>query len=180
MLSVHSACFVRQLKVIIISDFQTFNYYCSDLRKVRMSAFTMSYCWRGCLKYSIFFFNFLFALIGLTLIGIGSYLQIHARHYFDFLSNTFINTPVVVIVLGLERQSILFDDYVLGITVFLISFLACFGAISESSFLIFSYSVLLTFILMGQFAGGITAFIMKKNLSEGNRIFFKLVCCHYL
>ena len=159
MLSVHSACFIRHLKVIIISDIQTFNYYCSDLRKVRMSAFTMSYCWRGCLKYSIFFFNFLFALIGLTLIGIGSYLQIHARHYFDFLSNTFINTPLVVIVLG--------------ITVFLISFLACFGAISESSFLIFSYSVLLTFILMGQFAGGITAFIMKKNLSEGNRIFFK-------
>ena len=126
----------------------------------------MSYCWRGCLIYSIFFFNFLFALIGLTLIGIGSYLQIHARHYFDFLSNTFINTPLVVIVLG--------------ITVFLISFLACFGAISESSFLIFSYSVLLTFILMGQFAGGITAFIMKKNLSEGNRIFFKQLSCHYL
>ena len=70
-------------------------------------------------------------------------------------------------------MSIVFDDNVLGITVFLISFLACFGAISESSFLIFSYSVLLTFILMGQFAGGITAFIMKKNLSEGNRFFFE-------
>ena len=51
--------------------------------------------------------------------------------------------------------------------IFIIAFMACCGAISENSFMIYAYSVILFGILLAQFGAGITAFVMKGDLKDG-------------
>jgi len=42
-------------------------------------------CCDNMLKYIVFLFNFIFFLTGTALIGIGAYVQIQMKDYFDFL-----------------------------------------------------------------------------------------------
>merc|ERR1719209_921048 len=112
----------------------------------------MNSCCQSLVKYSIFIFNLLFALAGVALIGIGTYIQIHGKHYFDFLSSTYINTPIVIIIVG--------------VAIFIIAFCACCGAVSENSWMVYAYSGILVVILLTQFGAGITAFVMKDDLTE--------------
>jgi CD63 antigen len=60
----------------------------------------MNSCCQSLVKYSLFIFNLVFALAGLFLIGLGTYIQIHAKHYLDFLGSSYINTPIVLIIVG--------------------------------------------------------------------------------
>ena len=46
----------------------------------------------------------LLALAGLAIIGVGAYIQIGAKHYLDFLDSTYLNTPIVFIIVGKERS----------------------------------------------------------------------------
>ena len=38
--------------------------------------------------------------VGLGLIGLGAYIQISAKSYLDFLSDNYLNTPILIIILG--------------------------------------------------------------------------------
>ena len=60
----------------------------------------MDTCWHSCVKYFIVIFNLLLALAGLAIVGVGAYIQIGAKHYLDFLDSTYLNTPIVFIVVG--------------------------------------------------------------------------------
>merc|ERR1719228_1877171 len=100
----------------------------------------MNSCCQNLVKNSIFIFNLLFALAGVVLICIGTNIQIHSKHYFDFLSSSYINTPVVIIVVG--------------VAIFIIAFCACCGAVSENSWMVYAYSGILVVILLTQFGAG--------------------------
>jgi hypothetical protein len=47
----------------------------------------MANCCDSMLKYIVFLFNFAFFATGCILIGIGAYVQIQMKSYFDFLGN---------------------------------------------------------------------------------------------
>ena len=63
---------------------------------------TMDTCRHTCVKYIILVFNLLFALAGLVIVGLGTYIQLGARHYLDFLDSAYLNIPILFIILGAE------------------------------------------------------------------------------
>ena len=76
----------------------------------------MDTCWHSCVKYFIVIFNLLLALAGLAIIGVGAYIQIGAKHYLDFLDSTYLNTPIVFIIVGkdLNQYNILTEPFTTG------------------------------------------------------------------
>ena len=98
-------------------------------------------------------------------------MQIHGqnKYYFDFFSSSYINMPVVIIVVGNDvLLCIYFVHNVtnVGVAIFIIAFCACCGAVKENSWMVYAYSVVLLIILLAQFGAGITAFVMKDDLKN--------------
>ena len=105
------------------------------------------------IKRPLDLFNLLLALAGLAIIGVGAYIQIGAKHYLDFLDSTYLNTPIVFIIVGQIHFNIniVIHQVISGIVIFLISFLACCGSLSEKSCMVYIYSGLMVTILLAQF-----------------------------
>jgi hypothetical protein len=40
---------------------------------------------------------------GVILMGVGAYVQVGARNYLNFLSETYLNTPIFIIIAGEDR-----------------------------------------------------------------------------
>jgi len=112
----------------------------------------MDTCWHSCVKYLIFIFNLLFALAGLVILALGTYIQIGSKHYLDFLDSTYLNIPIIFIVLGC--------------VIFIIAFFACCGACSETSWMVKLYSGLMIMVLLGQFGSSIAAFVLKDDFAN--------------
>lgn len=104
------------------------------------------------LKYVVLVTNFLFALGGIVLIGVGAHVQIHATRYLDFLSENYLNTPVFIIIAG----SI----------IFVIAFFGCCGAWYENTCMIYTYAFFLCAILIAEVAAGIAALVLKGSLRD--------------
>lgn len=109
-------------------------------------------CWESIIKYFIFSCNLIFALIGVGFIGLGTYIQVRATHYLDFLSASYLTTPVIVILIG--------------VVIFVIATFACCGACSESSCMVYTYSVLLGLVLLAQVGAGVAALLLRGDLSH--------------
>eukprot|EP00088_Acartia_fossae_P048720 TRINITY_DN5320_c0_g1_i2.p1 TRINITY_DN5320_c0_g1~~TRINITY_DN5320_c0_g1_i2.p1 ORF type:complete len:236 (+),score=49.67 TRINITY_DN5320_c0_g1_i2:60-767(+) len=107
-------------------------------------------CCASIAKYLIFFINFLFALVGLLLIGLGAYIQLSAKEYLDFLSDNYLNTPIFIIIVG--------------VVIFVVAFFGCCGAWNESACMIYTYAFFLVVILIAQIGAGIAAFVLKGEL----------------
>jgi len=109
-------------------------------------------CCESMIKYLIFLINFVFAIVGLGLIGLGAYIQISAKSYLDFLSDNYLNTPILIIILGC--------------VIFVIAFFGWMGAWKESSCMIYTYAVFLAIILIAELGAGIAAFALKGDLKN--------------
>jgi hypothetical protein len=42
---------------------------------------------------------------GLVVIGVGAHIQIAAAHYLDFLADTYLNTPIFIIIAGQSART---------------------------------------------------------------------------
>jgi len=104
-----------------------------------------------CVKYSLFFFNFLFLLGGLALIIVGALAQAKAN------SNGFGGAHV-----GAGGIFII----IVGVIVFLVSFFGCAGAINENQCMIVTFGVLLILLLLAEIAGIIIAFYLKDQVEH--------------
>merc|ERR1740128_1253660 len=82
----------------------------------------------------------------------GAYIQISAKSYLDFLSDNYLNTPILIIILGA--------------VIFVIAFFGCMGAWKESSCMIYTYAVFLAIILIAELGAGIAAFALKGDLKN--------------
>lgn len=103
-------------------------------------------------KYFMFFINFIFAICGIVLIGIGAFIQIKASEYLDFLSDNYLNTPIFIIIVGC--------------VIFVVAFFGCCGAWNESSCMIYTYAAFLSIILIAEIGAAIAAFALKGDLKE--------------
>jgi CD63 antigen len=109
-------------------------------------------CCVGFGRTLLFIFNFIFVITGLALIGLGAYVQIEATKYPDFLGNQYTNTPVLFIIVG--------------VVIFLIAFLGCFGAVKNNSCMVYTYATLLLIVLVAEIAAGVAAYVLKDNLDR--------------
>ncbi|XP_015679685.1 CD63 antigen [Protobothrops mucrosquamatus] len=104
-----------------------------------------------CIKYLVFFFNFIFWLCGIALIALGIFVQIE-------LKNTLVVTgppsasaaPIVILSVG--------------VIVFFISFFGCCGAVKENYCMVTTFAVLLTIIFLVEIAAAIAGYIFKDKV----------------
>jgi len=110
----------------------------------------MENCCESIIKYLIFFLNFLLAVAGLALIGSGAYVHIEANSYLDFLSTSYVNTPIFFIILG--------------VIIFVVSFFGCCGSLFENKCMIYTYSSIIIAIFLLEVGGGTSAYFLQDNL----------------
>lgn len=103
-------------------------------------------------KYVIFLFNFVFFLTSVALIGIGAYIQVHMSKYLDFLGNTYLNTSIMLIIIG--------------VVMMIVTFFGCCGACTESHCMMYTYGTLLALILLSLIGVAITIYVFKDDVRE--------------
>ncbi|XP_046681136.1 leukocyte surface antigen CD53-like isoform X3 [Homalodisca vitripennis] len=93
-------------------------------------------CAIGTIRYILFFFNFLLALLGLAICGTGVYVMYQKDSTFSVVSQgnvvnvSNLNTPTMVVA-------------IVGACIFIFAFFGCCGALRESHCMIITYAVML-------------------------------------
>ena len=57
-------------------------------------------CCDSMLKYIVFLCNFIFFLSGAAILGIGIYVQVVFTEYYDFLSEKYLGSGIILMVVG--------------------------------------------------------------------------------
>ncbi|XP_019960245.1 CD63 antigen [Paralichthys olivaceus] len=104
-----------------------------------------------CVKFLLFFFNFIFWLCGLALIVVGILVQMALHNTLIIHDATASGAPIVVIVVG--------------VVIFFIAFFGCCGAWKENYCMVTMFAILLSLIIIVEIAGAIAAYIFRNKLS---------------
>ncbi|XP_031627365.1 uncharacterized protein LOC116343455 [Contarinia nasturtii] len=103
-------------------------------------------------KYVVFFFNFLFAIIGIGMVVTGFIVRTKFIDYHDFIEYDLTPYPILLIVVGF--------------VVFLIAFFGCCGAIKENTCMLFLYSLIMIMIVLFQIGIVVAALSKKGDLEQ--------------
>lgn len=103
-----------------------------------------------CVKFLVFFFNFLFWLCGVALIVIGVLVQIDLNKTLIMHSASASGAPIVIIVVG--------------VVIFFVSFFGCCGASKENYCMVTTFAILLTCIFLVEIAAAIAGYIFKDKV----------------
>ncbi|XP_067386005.1 CD63 antigen isoform X2 [Emydura macquarii macquarii] len=103
-----------------------------------------------CLKFLLFFFNFVFWLCGIALIVIGIYVQIELNNTLLMHSASASGAPIVIIAVG--------------VVIFFVAFFGCCGAWKENYCMVTTFAVLLTLIFLVEIAAAIAGYIFKDKV----------------
>lgn len=106
----------------------------------------------GVLKVLMIFFNFIFWLAGLALMILGGIMYALLHKELKRLDTTFSYIPLVILIIGL--------------IIFIISFLGCCGAMQENACMLHTFSFLLGLIFLAGLVVGIIGFTMKKKVNN--------------
>jgi len=101
------------------------------------------------IKYIVFLFNFVFFLTSVALIGIGAYIQIHMTKYLDFLGDTYLNTSIILIIIGA--------------VMLIVTFFGCCGACTENPCMMYTYGTMLALILLSLIGVAITVYVFRND-----------------
>ncbi|KAL7859694.1 hypothetical protein SRHO_G00148410 [Serrasalmus rhombeus] len=104
-----------------------------------------------CVKFLLFFFNFIFWLCGLALIVLGVLVQM-ALH----------KTPVIKDAAGSAAPLVLI---VIGVIIFFIAFFGCCGAWKENYCMVTMFAILLSIIIIAEIATAIAAYVFRDKLT---------------
>jgi hypothetical protein len=100
-------------------------------------------------RFFLFGFNFVFVLTGIALIGMGAYIQIEMTQYIDFIGDQYLNTGVVLIIVG--------------VVIFGIAFLGCCGAMKHNACMLLTFATLLSIIFIAEVALVIVCYVFKDD-----------------
>ncbi|XP_028264867.1 CD63 antigen [Parambassis ranga] len=104
-----------------------------------------------CVKYLLFFFNFLFWICGLALIVVGILVQVALHNTFMIDDASASGAPIVIIVVG--------------VVIFFVAFFGCCGAWKENYCMVTMFAVLLSVIIIVEIAAAIAAYVFRDKLS---------------
>jgi len=111
----------------------------------------------GCVKYTMFFFNFLFWLSGVLLVGVGVYAALDKWSSGEaFKLHTIFD---VMFNIG-------FLLMIIGGIIFVVSFAGCIGALRENMFLLRFYSLCLLIFFLAEMTLLALSFIYPNKLTE--------------
>ncbi|KAJ2937454.1 hypothetical protein O0L34_g19161 [Tuta absoluta] len=99
----------------------------------------------GFVKYLVFVFNLLCACVGVVLIGLGSYGLIDVKDKFKEVDDVVSATGADAVFDFVKPIAI--GVLMIGIIIFIISFLGCCGAIKESKFMLIMYAFCMIILL---------------------------------
>lgn len=109
-------------------------------------------CCEKIFKYVIFLLNFVFFLASVGLISIGGYLEYQKSTYLAFLESSYLNTSIVLIVIG--------------IVMLVVSFFGCCGACTENKCMMLTYATLLALITLTLIAVSIAIYVFKDDVKK--------------
>jgi len=104
------------------------------------------------IKYLLFLFNFLFWLSGIGIIVAGAVIQIRYSTYINFLGDSFLSAPILLIAVGC--------------VVAIMGFFGCCGAIRENYCMSMTFAVMLGLIFILELAAGIAGYVLRSELEQ--------------
>lgn len=105
-----------------------------------------------CIKYLLCAVNSLFVLTGIMIISIGTTIYAVNDDFSKFLDPKYISPATLLIIVG--------------ILVFVIAFLGCFGALSESTCMVLVFAVSLSIVLILELAAAISAYALQDDIKN--------------
>ncbi|KAM9828573.1 CD63 antigen [Syngnathus typhle] len=105
-----------------------------------------------CVKYLLFFFNFIFWLCGLAMIVVGVLVQVSLHQTVKISDVSASAAPIVIIAVG--------------VIIFFISFFGCCGAWKENYCMVTLFSILLSLVILVQIAAAITGYVYRNKVSD--------------
>ncbi|KAI1891095.1 hypothetical protein AGOR_G00160400 [Albula goreensis] len=105
-----------------------------------------------CIKYLLFFFNFLFWVCGLALIVLGILAQVAINNTLVIQNASGAAVPLVIIGVG--------------VVIFFIAFFGCCGAWKENYCMVTMFSVLLGLIVIVELGAAIAGYIFRGKLND--------------
>jgi len=109
-------------------------------------------CCEVLIKYIVFLFNFVLVLTSVALIGIGAFIQINMTKYFDFLGSTYLNTSMILIIIGA--------------LMLMVTFFGCCGACQKNPCMMYTYGTMLTLILLSLTGVAITVYVYRNDARD--------------
>ncbi|KAI4794410.1 hypothetical protein KUCAC02_032085 [Chaenocephalus aceratus] len=104
-----------------------------------------------CVKFLLFFFNFIFWLCGLALVVLGVLMQVNLHNTLNIKDPSASGAPIVVIIVG--------------VVIFFIAFFGCCGAWRENYCMVTTFAVLVFMIIIIEVAAAIAGYVYRKKLS---------------
>lgn len=104
-----------------------------------------------CVKYLLFFFNFIFWICGLALIVVGVMVQVTLHKSFLISDASASAAPIFIIGVG--------------VVIFFIAFFGCCGAWKENYCMVTTFSILLSLIILAEIAAAILGYVYRNKVS---------------
>ncbi|KAK2897273.1 hypothetical protein Q8A73_013653 [Channa argus] len=104
-----------------------------------------------CVKFLLFFFNFIFWLCGLALVVVGILVQVTLKKTLIIKDASTSGAPIVLIVVG--------------VVIFFIAFFGCCGAWKENYCMITTFAIFLSVIIIVEIAAAIAGYIFRKKVN---------------
>ena len=118
----------------------------------------MGFC-SSTFKFFVFLLNFIFFLAGVAIIGIGAYMAIKMKDYFDFFATSDVK--------GLENVGL--SSYVfiiVGVLVTVISFFGCCAACTDNKCMMGTFATLMGLILIAEVGVAVTLLVYKGQAKD--------------
>ncbi|KAL5259515.1 hypothetical protein ACHWQZ_G009832 [Mnemiopsis leidyi] len=109
-------------------------------------------CKKNIIKLLLVVFNVIAVIIGLALLGIGAYSKYEYGDILAISESSFTSIPAMLMIIG--------------VLVFVLGFLGCFGSFRENRVCLIIYTILLVLVLMGEIVAIIISLIYKGKISE--------------
>lgn len=105
-----------------------------------------------CVKYLVFFFNFIFWLCGLALIVVGVLVQVSLHNELMINDASASGGPILLIALG--------------VIVFFVAFFGCCGAWKENFCMITMFAILMSLIIIAEIAAAILGYVYRGKVTD--------------
>lgn len=114
-----------------------------------------------CVKYLLFFCNFIFFLASICVVAIGVYAHLEKEKY---LPESGVDTH------DLDIYDLLFDITIIfivfGGVLFVISFFGCIGSLRENVCMLWTFAILLGIVFLFGVVGAVLAFLFKDDFEK--------------
>jgi len=119
-----------------------------------------------CIKFLMCVFNFIFLLLGITLLIIGIVITAQFSDYVEVFGNGFNVAPILIILIG--------------VIIAVISFFGCYGAMRENRCMMNFFAICVFIILLAQIVCVILAFVKKGEVEDSVDVVLEGVVKNYL